>query len=172
MALDLFPSVSEKAWDRKIRSHELDQDLHLVRVYATEEEELSRYVEALYQHDDQVDSLVNIREGVKSLLRNDALATPFFIRDGDKKIGYVILTRYHSVKKGGLTIFIDELFVEPEHRRKGAGKKIMKDIFEIARVEKAKTLWATTESFNEAAQQFFLNQGFRPDASKAFERPV
>ncbi|MEZ4750528.1 MAG: GNAT family N-acetyltransferase [Bdellovibrionota bacterium] len=172
MAVDSFPTFSEKGWERTIRSHELDRELHLVKVYSTEQEELISYVEALYQHDDQVDSLIHIREGVKSLLRNEALATPFFIREGNKKIGYVILTRYHSVKKGGLTIFIDELFVEPEFRRKGVGKQILQEIYEIAIAEKARTLWATTEPFNEAAQKFFTSQGFRPDASKGFERPV
>ena len=48
--------------------------------------------------------MIHIEGGVKSLLRNESLATLYFIKRGEERIGYVILTRCHSVEKGGLTI--------------------------------------------------------------------
>lgn len=150
----------------------MEKEVCLVPVRASEEGVLKSYIEALYEHDGHVDSFINIKEGVDSLLRNDALATPYFVKKGEIKVGYVILTRYHSVKKGGLTIFIDELFVEPEHRRQGIGKKMMHEILDIARGESARTLWAETEPFNEAAQSFFRSQGFRATTGRNFELPI
>src|SRR5690606_22936036 len=107
-------------------------EIRLVRVNPSENETLKEYVAALYTHDEDYDSMVNIEEGVNSLLRNETLATPYFIKRGDERIGYVILTRYHSVEKGGLTFFIDELYVEERHRRGGVGSAIMTRILEIA----------------------------------------
>lgn len=150
----------------------MSTDLRLVRVYTTEMEALKQYIEALYRHDEDYDSMVNIEEGVKSLLKNEALATAYFIKRQEEKIGYVILTKYHSVEKGGLTVFIDELYVETRFRRQQIGKSILDKVLEIARGMGAKTLWAQAETYNTAAQQFFKSQGFQPNTYLNFERPL
>jgi GNAT superfamily N-acetyltransferase len=82
------------------------------------------------------------------------------------------LTRYHSVEKGGLTIYIDELFVEDHFRRQGIGKQIMAKIMDIAKAEGAKTLWAQAETYNDAAHLFFKSQGFAQNPNINFERPL
>jgi GNAT superfamily N-acetyltransferase len=76
------------------------------------------------------------------------------------------------VEKGGLTIYIDELYVEDRYRKKGIGGKVMGEIMELARTMGAKTLWAQTETYNKAAQSFFSGQGFRPNPYMNFERPL
>lgn len=148
------------------------QKVNLVKVYATELEALRDYVEALYRLDEDYESMVNIEEGVKSLLRNEGLATAYFIKRAAERIGYVILTRYHSVEKGGLTIYIDELYVEEKFRRSGVGGQIMQEIMEIARRQGGKTLWAQSEPHNKAAQSFFTAQGFQVSPYINFERPL
>lgn len=146
--------------------------IELVKVAPQESELLKDYVEALYRFEGDFEAIVNIEEGVKSLFKNEALATPYFIRQGNEKIGYVILTRYHSVEKGGLTIYIDELYVEERFRRRGVGKTILDEVVNIARREKAKALWANTEHNNEGSQRFFKNAGFRQNKYLNFERQI
>jgi ribosomal protein S18 acetylase RimI-like enzyme len=149
------------------------KSVHLVKVRPSDIDALKDYVQALYKHAEDYDSMVNIEEGVKSLLRNENLATAYFIKQrGEERIGYVILTRYHSVEKGGLTIYIDELFVETQFRRQGVGSQIMDEILTIAREMGAKTLWAQTEPYNDAAQDFFVSKGFRHNPYKNYERPL
>jgi ribosomal protein S18 acetylase RimI-like enzyme len=147
-------------------------EIRLVRVYSTEMGALRDYIEALYRHDEDFDSMKNIEAGVLSLMRNEALATAFFIERGEERIGYVILTRYHSVEKGGLTIYIDELYVEDRFRRCGVGKNIMREIQTIARGQGAVHLWAQTEPYNDAAQQFFVSLGFKGNPNRNFELPL
>jgi GNAT superfamily N-acetyltransferase len=147
-------------------------EVRLLKVYPSELEALKEYVEALYAHDDDYDAMVNIDEGVRSLLRNEHLVTAYFIKQGDERIGYVILTRYHSVEKGGLTMYIDELYVEAPFRRHGVGRRILAKIVELAKIEGAKTLWAQAEPYNEAAQHFFKALGFQPNPNVNFERPL
>lgn len=148
------------------------QSIKLTRVYSTEMDTLREYIEALYKHDEDFEAVINIEEGVKSLLRNESLATPYFINMGEERVGYVILTRYHSVEKGGLTIYIDELYVEDRYRKKGIGGKVMEEIMQLARTLGAKTLWAQTETYNKAAQSFFKGHGFRQNPYLNFERPL
>ncbi len=148
------------------------QPIKLTRVYSTEMDTLREYIEALYKHDEDFEAVINIEEGVKSLLRNESLATPYFINMGEERVGYVILTRYHSVEKGGLTIYIDELYVEDRYRKKGIGGKVMEEIMQLARTLGAKTLWAQTETYNKAAQSFFKGHGFRQNPYLNYERPL
>lgn len=148
------------------------QSIKLTRVYSTEMDTLQEYIEALYRHDDDFEAMINIEEGVKSLLRNESLATPYFIKMGEERVGYVILTKYHSVEKGGVTIYIDELYVEDRFRKKGIGGKVMEEIMRLARTLGAKTLWAQTETYNKAAQSFFKGHGFKQNPYLNFERPL
>ncbi len=76
-----------------------DKEIRLLRVYPSEMAALKEYVEALYAHDEDFESMVNIEEGIKSMMRNENLATAYFIKHGTERIGYVILTRYHSVRR-------------------------------------------------------------------------
>lgn len=52
------------------------QPIKLTRVYSSEMDTLREYIEALYKHDEDFEAVINIEEGVKSLLRNESLATP------------------------------------------------------------------------------------------------
>lgn len=149
-----------------------EKTVSLVKVHPAEMDFLREYVEALYVHDEAFDSVVYIEEGVKSLLRNEALATAYFIRCAEERVGYVILTRYHSVEKGGLTIFIDELYVEQPFRRTGVGRSVMTKIIEVAKQEGAKALWAQAEPYNRAAHDYFSSQGFQNNPNINFERQL
>ena len=147
-------------------------EIKLNRVHATDLDALKEYIEALYRLDEDYDSMVNIEEGVKSLMRNEALATAYFIKRGEDRIGYTILTKYHSVEKGGLTIYIDEFYVEGRFRRQGVGAKVLDAIVELARTQGARALWAQAEPYNEAACNFFQDQGFQVNNYRNFERPI
>lgn len=153
-------------------SKPFQKSIELVKVNPQESELLKDYIEALYRFEGDFEAIVNIEEGLKSLFRNEALATPYFIKEGQDRIGYVILTRYHSVEKGGLTIYIDELYVEERFRRRGVGKTILDEIVKVAQKEKAKALWANTEHNNPGAQLFFKKTGFRQNRYLNFERAV
>ena len=153
-------------------SNILQAPIELIKVSLQESELLKDYIEALYRFEEDYESIVNIEEGLKSLFKNEALATPYFIKQGPEKIGYLILTRYHSVEKGGLTIYIDELYVEERFRRRGVGKTILDQVVSIAQKEKAKALWANTEHNNEGSQRFFKNAGFRQNRYLNFERAI
>lgn len=146
--------------------------LELIKVNPKESELLKDYIEALYRFEGDFEAIVHIEEGLKSLFKNEALATPYFIKQGAEKIGYVILTRYHSVEKGGLTIYIDELYVEERFRRRGIGKTILHEVVGVAKSEKAKALWANTEHNNLGAQAFFKGAGFRQNRYLNFERDI
>jgi GNAT superfamily N-acetyltransferase len=146
--------------------------IQLSKVFPAEMDHLREYVEALYAHDNDFDAMVFIEDGVKSLLRNETLASAYFIKCAEERVGYVILTRYHSVEKGGLTFFIDELYVEEPFRRSGVGARVMEKILEVAKAEGARALSVQAEPHNSGALEFFERQGFRRNPNINFERQL
>jgi len=147
-------------------------DIRLLRVYASELNTLKEYVAALLTHTGDFDSMVNIEAGVNSLLKNENLSIAYFITKDGKRIGFVILSRLHNVKRGGLTIVIDEFFVEEEYRRQGIASIIMNKIQDIALIEGAKSLLVSLERTNLPAQAFATYEGFVVDPSVVFVRPL
>jgi GNAT superfamily N-acetyltransferase len=55
------------------------------------------------------------------LLGEPALGAVWLVEDGETPIGHVVLTVHFSMEFGGLCGTIDDLFVKPAHRRRGAG---------------------------------------------------
>lgn len=150
----------------------LNDDIRLTQVHAPDANSLKELVGALFSQAGDYDALVNIEEGVNSLLKSESLTTAYFIILNGSRVGYIILSRYHSVEKGGLILFIDEIYVEEQYRRQGLGHVVMERITEIAKLEKAKALGAHTEQANLAGQTFFSQHGFMVDPYINFERPL
>ncbi|HEV8652413.1 MAG TPA: GNAT family N-acetyltransferase [Actinomycetes bacterium] len=72
----------------------------------------------------------------------------------------------------GLTrsLYLKELYVAQEYRRKGVGKLLMEGIFEVAaKYECSRVEW-TTDDDNANAQRFYDNLGVRKYPSKVFYR--
>ena len=147
-------------------------NVRLVRVFPQEWQTLKEYVVALYQYDEKFDSLIHVEDGVKSLFRYPQLVSPYFIKNGMERLGYVILTRYHSIEKGGLIFFIDELYIEHPFRRNGIGRIAMKQIFEMAREEGIRALSVQVEPLNEGSKIFFEQHGFRLEQNRNFFLPL
>lgn len=100
-------------------------------------------------------------EGFKEEI-NDSLADPdsyFFIAYVNESAGGYILCRYcQSCYK----FEIDELYVDPEFRQHGLGKRLLDSAIELGKKYDAPI---TLEVFdwNKTAESFYLKNGFKPD---------
>jgi len=64
-----------------------------------------------------------------ALLKNPTLGSVWLAFDGADATGYVVLTVCFSMEHGGLTAFIDDLFVRPAFRRCGFATGILDALF-------------------------------------------
>lgn len=63
-------------------------------------------------------------------------------------------------------LYIDEIDVCADHRRKGAGKAIMQKLLDIARESDCEEVWLGTELDNHPANALY--QSLEPDAAEQF----
>ena len=72
----------------------------------------------------------------------------------------------------GLTrsLYLKELYVADAYRRRGAGKLLMRALFDEAAKHKCSRVEWTTDTSSAGAQAFYADLGLREEASKIFYR--
>lgn len=93
-------------------------------------------------------------------LEKESLGRGWLILDGDRAVGYVILTFVFSFEYKGRIAFLDELFVSPEARGKGFGKQAVGFIAEEAKKNSVKIIYLEVEHHNEAAKSLYLSKSY------------
>lgn len=94
------------------------------------------------------------------LMRSDVYAEGFFFEEEGRPIGYALVAKTFSQEAGGLTLWIEELFVLPGHRSKGIGSKFFAFLEEA--YPNAKRLRLEVEEDNTRARNLYRRRGFEP----------
>ena len=93
-------------------------------------------------------------------LENDALGRGWIILNDNKPVGYVILTFVFSFEYKGRIAFLDELFLSPNARGLGLGKRTLDFINEQAKLLSVKIIYLEVEGHNSVAQKLYLSRGY------------
>lgn len=86
--------------------------------------------------------------------------------------GYYVLTYIYSFEFGGRMAFIDELYINPEFRGRGAGKFAMDQILEFATASGLKMLYLEIEPENHNAAKLYQSRGFEMSKRGLMRRPL
>ena len=113
------------------------------------------------------------REGVavtfKTLLDRDDTRAFIAYVDG-RAIGYVpafLVDRPETVfGSARRLLYVDQISVEPNSRRHGVGRELLKAALRCARSAGIDDIEVETWAFNEVAQAFFNSAGFRPKTER------
>jgi len=111
---------------------------------------------------------------VRLLCLGDMAARCWLARrsSGDKAIGYVILTLGFSIEHGGRDGFIDELYVIPEMRGLGLGRRMIQIAEDAARALGVGTLHLEVENRNKTAQAIYRKSGWRDTHRKLLSKKL
>jgi ribosomal protein S18 acetylase RimI-like enzyme len=100
------------------------------------------------------------RGALREFLANPELGKVWLILEQEKPAGYVVLTLGFSFEYHGREAFIDELYVEPDHRRKGLGRRAMQFVAERAREVGVHAIHLEVDHGNEPALELYLRDGY------------
>ena len=78
----------------------------------------------------------------------------------EKLVGYVILTLGYSFEFRGRDAFIDELYIDPEFRRTGLGRRAMEFVEEKVRALGVNALHLEVDRGNDAALELYRRAGY------------
>ena len=97
---------------------------------------------------------------LRQFLADPSLGRAWIFSDGTAIVGYIALTLGYSFEYHGRDAFIDELYVEPQYRRRGIGRKAMKFVEEQARTMGVTALHLEVDHGNDSALELYRGSGY------------
>lgn len=101
------------------------------------------------------------RTALGQLLSDASLGRVWLIRHGEETIGYVVLTLGFSLEFQGRHAVVDELYIRPGYRGRGAGKRTLQFVEEACRSLGIAALRLEVERTNANAQAVYRKIGFK-----------
>lgn len=103
----------------------------------------------------------HFEQGFNEMMRSDVYVQGYMLVCDGNNVGYCVTMKTYSVEAGGITIWIDELFVLEEYRSKGLGRELFKYI-EKNGDKKLRRIRLEVELENGRAISLYKKMGFEP----------
>ncbi len=92
-------------------------------------------------------------------MRRERESFGFFVAEEDGKVLGAAVYFFAYYTWVGKSLYLDDLYVRPEHRRKKVGSMLLKRVFELAKQEKCKRLRLLVLDWNKDAISFYRAHG-------------
>ena len=103
----------------------------------------------------------HFEQGFDEMMRSDVYVQGYMLVCDGNNVGYCVTMKTYAVEAGGITIWIDELFVLEEYRSKGLGRELFKYIEENGD-KKLRRIRLEVELENGRAISLYKKMGFEP----------
>ena len=120
------------------------------------------FIKELAAYENMLDDVVATEELLREWIFEKKKAEVIFACEGEKEIGFALFFHNFSTFLGRSGLYLEDLFVLPEYRRKGYGKALLKKLAQIA-VERGcgRFEWWCLD-WNRPSIDFYLSLGAQP----------
>ena len=101
-----------------------------------------------------------VREVLRKFLASPELGEAWVFFDRGIPVGYVVLTFGYSFEYHGRDSFLDELYIEPQYRRQGIGRRAMEFLEERARELGVNAIHLEVDQGNDPATELYRRAGY------------
>ena len=102
----------------------------------------------------------NICDAFESFVDGNPFAECYIVTDNGESAGYVLCAKTYSQEAGGMTMWIDEIYVSPEHRGKGLGSAALIYIEGKCANEGYRRMRLEYTKENEGAHKLYKSLGY------------
>jgi GNAT superfamily N-acetyltransferase len=130
-----------------------------IRIAAPGDEiEIMELIHALAVYEKAPNEVVNTAEELSVHLFEEKICEAIVAEYEDSIVGFALFFTNYSTWKGKC-LYLEDLFILPEHRQLGIGNQLFQRVVEIARSRKVRRMdWQVLE-WNEPALAFYRKQG-------------
>lgn len=120
------------------------------------------FIRGLAEYEKMSDEVVADEKTLEEWIFDKQKAEVIFALEGEKAVGFALFFHNFSTFLGRAGIYLEDLFVLPEHRGKGYGKALLKNLAAIA-VERGcgRLEWCCLD-WNKPSIDFYLSLGAQP----------
>ncbi len=120
------------------------------------------FIKALAEYEKLSDQVVATEELLKEWIFEKGKAEVIFPVVGGEEVGFALFFHNFSTFLGRAGIYLEDLFIKPEHRGKGYGKATLQQLGHIALERRCGRLeWACLD-WNRPSIDFYLSLGAKP----------
>lgn len=101
-----------------------------------------------------------VRNALRHFLAHPDLGQAWIFFAGETPVGYVVLTLGYSFEYHGRDAFVDELYVEPQFRRQGIGRRAVQLVEERARALGVNAIHLEVDDGNDPAVELYRRTGY------------
>jgi ribosomal protein S18 acetylase RimI-like enzyme len=94
------------------------------------------------------------------------------VSDAQQVVGYAVLALAFSFEYGGLTAFLDELYLSPAYRHQGLGKQLVEFVLQRAKEKGLQSVHLEVEKHNASARNLYEGWGFRDKNRLLLTKPL
>jgi ribosomal protein S18 acetylase RimI-like enzyme len=124
-------------------------------------ETLQNLVKQYYDFDQIQYDPAEIKSGLRVLLNDGSLGQAWLVSRGTQPVGYVIFTYGFDIEFGGRLATITDLYLEPGHRGRGIGGKVLHHVEAFCRSLGLRGLELQVENDNTEARALYKKFGFQ-----------
>ena len=125
-----------------------------------EDRKLYYHYADVFYHTDAVNAPVpaeNYAAAFDEMMRCDAYLRGYLFEDGGEVCGFALLSKTYSQEAGGVSVTIEEIYIDEDHR----GKGLATEFFEFLKAqENIMRLRIEVEDANEGAKRLYGRMGF------------
>jgi ribosomal protein S18 acetylase RimI-like enzyme len=100
------------------------------------------------------------RESFDQFVRDSPYGCAWLITEGERPVGYVVLTVSFSFEYRGCDAFIDELYIAEEYRGRGIGRRAMEFVETVAHQRGVNAMHLEVSPANAAALELYRRSGY------------
>lgn len=120
------------------------------------------FIRELAEYEKMLDEVVATEDLLREWIFEKKKAEVIFAVVGGEEVGFALFFHNFSTFLGRAGIYLEDLYVKPEHRGKGCGKALLKRLAQIA-VERGcgRLEWSCLD-WNKPSIDFYLSLGAEP----------
>ena len=124
-------------------------------------DELLQSVQRYYAEDGLGFDAALVGPALDRLLAKPTVGQAYFLEsDAGARVGYVVFTFGFDHEAGGPLATVTDLFIEPDHRRRGYARAALRFVVEACRTLGVRGIELQVETHNTAGQALYRSFGF------------
>ncbi len=120
------------------------------------------FIKGIAVYEEMLELVVNTPEMIREQLFVQKRAEVIFALEGEKEVGFALFFHNYSTFVGRSGLYLEDLFVWPEYRKKGYGKGLFKTLAAIALERNCGRMEWTCLNWNKPSIDFYLSMGAVP----------
>ena len=132
--------------------------------YATESDvaKILEFIKGIAEYEKMSDQVVATEELLREWIFEKKKAEVIFALEGETEVGFALFFHNFSTFLGRAGLYLEDLYVKPEYRKKGYGKGLITELAKIA-VERGcgRMEWCCLD-WNKPSIDFYLSLGATP----------